>query len=142
MQTRAHGTASGRATPRASHDHGDAAVTASAVAAAFSASTQMEKTEKEQLTELANPVTDAYSDLTLQDRFPTRWAKIRNDYKEPFAEFLGTCILILFGNGVNCQVVLSKLTQGSYLSISHGWGIGVMCGVYAAGGISGAHLSP
>jgi hypothetical protein len=76
------------------------------------------------------------------DQFPNRWAKIRNDYKEPFAEFWGTCILILFGNGVNCQVVLSKLTQGSYLSISHGWGIGVMCGVYAAGGVSGAHMSP
>jgi aquaglyceroporin related protein len=40
------------------------------------------------------------------------------------------------------QVVLSNLTQGSYLSISFGWGIGVMCGVYTAGGISGAHLNP
>jgi aquaglyceroporin related protein len=38
--------------------------------------------------------------------------------------------------------VLSNLTQGSYLSISFGWGIGVMCGVYVAGGISGAHLNP
>lgn len=38
--------------------------------------------------------------------------------------------------------MLSNLTQGSYLSISFGWGIGVMCGVYVAGGISGAHLNP
>jgi len=29
-------------------------------------------------------------------------------------------VLIIFGNGVNCQVVLSNLTQGSYLSISFG----------------------
>lgn len=27
--------------------------------------------------------------------------------REPFAEFLGVAILIMFGNGVNCQVVLS-----------------------------------
>lgn len=33
--------------------------------------------------------------------------------------------LICFGNGVNCQVVLSELVKGSYLSISFGWGIGV-----------------
>lgn len=51
-------------------------------------------------------------------------------------------ILIIFGNGVNCQVVLSNLTQGSYLSISFGWGIGVMFGVYACGGISGGHINP
>lgn len=27
--------------------------------------------------------------------------------KEPLAEFFGTMILIIFGNGVDCQVVLS-----------------------------------
>ena len=27
--------------------------------------------------------------------------------REPFAEFLGVAILIIFGNGVDCQVVLS-----------------------------------
>jgi len=70
------------------------------------------------------------------------WARLRRRFKEPFGEFIGTMILIIFGNGVNCQVVLSRLTQGSYLSISFGWGIGVMFGVYAAGGISGAHLNP
>lgn len=124
------------------HDHAGPAITSSAVAAAFSASSQMEKHEKGELTELSvGP--DGFSDIAGgPPQFPNRWAKIRNDYKEPFAEFLGTAILIIFGNGVNCQVVLSNLTQGSYLSISHGWGIGVMAGVYAAGGISGAHLSP
>lgn len=99
----------------------------------------MEKHEKGELTEVS-ALPDAYGDMG--PVFPNRWAKIRNKFKEPFAEFIGTAILIIFGNGVNCQVVLSNLTQGSYLSISHGWGIGVMAGVYAAGGISGAHLSP
>ena len=56
-------------------------------------------------------------------------ARLRYRYREYFGEFIGTMVLIIFGNGVNCQVVLSKLTQGSYLSISHGWGAGVMFGV-------------
>jgi aquaglyceroporin related protein len=28
--------------------------------------------------------------------------------REPFAEFLGVAILIIFGAGVNCQVLLSS----------------------------------
>lgn len=35
---------------------------------------------------------------------------MQEQYKEYFAEFLGTMILIIFGNGVNCQVVLSSVT--------------------------------
>lgn len=31
--------------------------------------------------------------------------------REPFAEFLGVCILIIFGTGVDCQVVLSGDTK-------------------------------
>lgn len=141
MQSRV-GLASGAQTPhnRGSLDHSDPSATTSAVTAAFSG-TSMEKGEREHLSELTKGQ-DGFSEVAPAPVFPNRWAKIRNDYKEPFAEFLGTMILILFGNGVNCQVVLSRLTQGSYLSISHGWGIGVMAGVYAAGGVSGAHLSP
>ncbi|KAK9899035.1 aquaporin [Cystobasidium minutum MCA 4210] len=134
MQTR-HGAQTPIATLESNNG-----VSASAVSAALSGSS--EKAEKEQLTEVALPH-DGFSDVSLGgEPFPNAWAKFRNKYKEPLAEFIATAILIIFGNGVNCQVVLSKLTQGSYLSISHGWGIGVMAGVYAAGGISGAHLSP
>lgn len=53
-------------------------------------------------------------------------ARIRNKYKDYLGEFIGTMILIIFGNGVNCQAVLSNWEQGQYLSISFGWGIGVM----------------
>lgn len=137
MQSRVH---TGAATPITTLDPNHGGAHASAVAAALSASS--EKGEKEQLSEIAVPHADGYSDLAPSEAFPNAWAKFRNQYKEYLAEFIATGILIIFGNGVNCQVVLSKLTQGSYLSISHGWGIGVMAGVYAAGGISGAHLSP
>lgn len=70
-----------------------------------------------------------------------RWPRIRRLFREPFSEFLGTFILIMFGDGVVAQVVLSNGTKGNYQSISWGWGIGVMLGVYASG-ISGAHINP
>jgi len=69
------------------------------------------------------------------------WSRIRKFFREPFSEFFGVFILILFGDGVVAQVVLSGGTKGDYQSINWGWGLGVMLGVYASG-ISGAHLNP
>ncbi|KAK5943253.1 glycerol channel [Knufia obscura] len=69
------------------------------------------------------------------------WSRIRHQLREPFAEFFGTFILIMFGDGVVAQVVLSNGENGDYQSITWGWGLGVMLGVYT-GGISGAHLNP
>jgi MIP family channel proteins len=62
--------------------------------------------------------------------------------REAAAEFLGTFILIVFGVGVVAQTVLSRGANGSFLAINLGWGLAVMLGVYAAGGVSGAHLNP
>lgn len=70
------------------------------------------------------------------------WPRIRHVLREPFAEFFGTMVLILFGDGVVAQVVLSSGEKGAYQSISWCWGIGVMFGVYCSGGISGGHLNP
>ncbi|OXV05329.1 hypothetical protein Egran_06903 [Elaphomyces granulatus] len=69
------------------------------------------------------------------------WSRIRNDLREPLSEFFGTMILILFGNGVTCQVFLSGEKRGSYQSVSWGWGVGAMLGVYVSG-ISGGHINP
>ena len=57
------------------------------------------------------------------------------------AEFLGTFTLILFGVGVVAQTVLTPFTAGAQ-SIHWAWGIGVIMGVYVAGGLSGAHINP
>lgn len=60
------------------------------------------------------------------------------------AEFIGTLILILFGNGVVANVLLKK-TKGNdsgWIVISWGWGMGVAIAVYAVGHISGAHINP
>src|SRR5258705_8481229 len=64
------------------------------------------------------------------------------------AEFLGTLVLILFGNGVVAMVVLfgsgtpGEIVNGGFTNITLGWGLGVTMGVYVAGKISGAHLNP
>lgn len=68
--------------------------------------------------------------------------RIRHFLREPLAEMLGTMMIILFGDGVVAQVVLSSGEKGAYQSISWCWGIGVMFGVYCSGGISGGHLNP
>lgn len=60
------------------------------------------------------------------------------------AEFIGTAILILLGNGVVANVVLnrSKGQNGGWIVITVGWGLAVAMAVYAVGRISGAHLNP
>ena len=50
------------------------------------------------------------------------WSRVRNRCRIYFCEFLGTFILIMFGDGVVAQVVLSNGEKGEYQSISWGWG--------------------
>lgn len=73
---------------------------------------------------------------------PSRLA-IKNEHvRECLAEFLGTFILIAFGVGVNNEVSLNNQKNGTWLSINIAWGLGVMFGVHASDGVSGAHLNP
>jgi glycerol uptake facilitator protein len=60
------------------------------------------------------------------------------------AEFFGTMLLVLLGNGVVAGVVLKKTKSenAGWLTIVVGWGIAVTMGIYAVGRISGAHLNP
>jgi len=60
------------------------------------------------------------------------------------AEFIGTAILILLGNGVVANVVLTKTkgNNGGWIVITAGWAMAVGLAVYATGRISGAHLNP
>src|SRR5262249_1827379 len=62
--------------------------------------------------------------------------------REVLAEFLGTFVLIVFGVGVVAQVVLSRQTAGTYLSIHLAWGLAVTMGCYVSAGVTGAHLNP
>jgi glycerol uptake facilitator protein len=60
------------------------------------------------------------------------------------AEFVGTALLILFGDGVVANVLLNKSKghSGGWIVITAGWGLAVMVGAYSVGTISGAHLNP
>lgn len=69
------------------------------------------------------------------------WSEVRKTCQEGFSEFFATMIMILFGDGVVAQVSLSENEKGNYQSISWGWGLGVMLGVYV-GKKSGGHLNP
>lgn len=53
---------------------------------------------------------------------PLLWFKVRAYVRDAFSEFFGTMILILFGDGVVAQVLLSHDEKGNYQSISWGWG--------------------
>jgi|SRR5882672_2156407 len=60
------------------------------------------------------------------------------------AEFLGTMLLVLFGDGVVANVVLSrsKGQNSGWIVIAAGWAAGVTIAVYAVNALSGAHLNP
>jgi len=60
------------------------------------------------------------------------------------AEFIGTALLILLGNGVVANVVLPK-TKGhasGWIVISFGWAMAVFVAVWCTAAASGAHLNP
>jgi len=57
------------------------------------------------------------------------------------AEFLGTALLVLLGDGVVASVVLLE-KQADWIVITTGWGLAVALGVYLSGKASGGHLNP
>ena len=60
------------------------------------------------------------------------------------AELVGTMILVILGDGVVANHVLSK-TKGNgtgWVMITTGWGLAVAVAVYSVGRISGAHINP
>ena len=68
------------------------------------------------------------------------------------AEFLGTFVMIAFGEGVVAMAVAALnqsgrgaqifAASGDWLLITWGWALAVTFGVYIAGAVSGAHLNP
>jgi len=60
------------------------------------------------------------------------------------AELIGTMLLVILGDGVVANVVLSR-TKGQnsgWIVIATGWGLGVAMAVYAIGWVSSGHINP
>ena len=59
-------------------------------------------------------------------------------------EFIGTAILVLFGDGVVASKLMkkSKGENGGWVVVTLAWGLAVMLGVFISGPYSGAHLNP
>ncbi|KAJ1933892.1 aquaporin-like protein, partial [Linderina pennispora] len=88
--------------------------------------------------ELASAAPHAFYD-------PENWPlmKLRRAYREYLAEFFGTFILIMFGDGVVATVTFNTgNAQSSYINVTFGWGIGLAMALYCCMGISGGHLNP
>src|SRR5512133_3815340 len=67
-----------------------------------------------------------------------------NKMSATLAEFIGTALLVIFGNGVVANVVLSR-TKGNnsgWIVITAGWALGVFVGVFCSQRFSGAHINP
>ncbi|GHH84752.1 aquaporin [Streptomyces sulfonofaciens] len=74
---------------------------------------------------------------------------------ECLAEFLGTMVLVSFGDGVVAMAVAALpgsgrtsgpttffLGAGDWLLVTWGWAFAVAFAIYVAGGVSGAHINP
>jgi glycerol uptake facilitator protein len=59
------------------------------------------------------------------------------------AELVGTMLLIIFGDGVVANVLLtkSKGQNSGWIVIATGWAMAVLIGVYSTNGYSGAHIN-
>lgn len=81
-----------------------------------------------------------------------RWSWQQSTLGELVAEFLGTFVIIAFGDGAVAMVVAALnqsgrgakafASQADWLIIAWGWGFAVAFAVWVAGGVSGAHLNP
>lgn len=81
-----------------------------------------------------------------------RWGWQQSTVGELVSEFLGTFIIIAFGDGVVAMTVAALnqsgrgkvpfVAAGDWLLIAWGWGFAVAFAIWVAGGVSGAHLNP
>jgi glycerol uptake facilitator protein len=84
----------------------------------------------------------------MENQAVSRPAILSGLFGETIAEFFGTMILVLFGDGSVAVFGLFTNFNGptpfayTWPVIMFGWGLAVMLGIYVAGAISGAHINP
>lgn len=69
---------------------------------------------------------------------------LRSNMSPYIAEFIGTAILIILGDGVvaNVSLARSKGFNGGWIVVATGWGLAVALAVYSIGLVSGGHINP
>ncbi|EXJ91970.1 aquaglyceroporin like protein, other eukaryote [Capronia epimyces CBS 606.96] len=70
------------------------------------------------------------------------WGPVRQKFRQPLAEYLGTLVFMTIGLCGSVVRTTAEDDFGNLLSAYFAWGLGVMMGIYIAGGISGGHLNP
>ncbi|KIW18030.1 hypothetical protein PV08_02317 [Exophiala spinifera] len=88
---------------------------------------------------------DSYSQTDESDGEPPYynfWGRCRAPLRQPFAEFLGTLVFMTIGLCGSIVRMTAPDDYGNLLSAYLAWGLGVMIGIYVAGGVSGGHLNP
>ncbi|MEE6502968.1 hypothetical protein FKM82_004693 [Ascaphus truei] len=85
-----------------------------------------------------------YSNLTMKGNrsFKEKIALKNSLAKEALSEFFATCLLITIGCGCVAQTVLSRGTEGGFLTINLGFAMAVTMAIYVSGGVSGGHINP
>ncbi|KAJ9049166.1 Aquaporin-3 [Entomophthora muscae] len=74
---------------------------------------------------------------------PTASLRDQSSFREYFAEYIGTLVLVLCGTGASAQVLINRSARGTgFLTVNIGWSLGIVCGILLAGPVSGAHLNP
>ncbi len=87
-------------------------------------------------------------DLPSQEEQPrepetfNKWGRFRNNFRQPFAEFLGTLAFMIIGLCGSVVRTTATNDYGNLLTAYLVWGLAVMIGIYIAGGVSGGHLNP
>ena len=61
-------------------------------------------------------------------------------FKAYIAEFIGTCVLVVFGCGTACAI--SCEVTGGYLATAIAFGLVIVAMAYSIGNISGCHINP
>ncbi|TNN29433.1 Aquaporin-3 [Liparis tanakae] len=57
--------------------------------------------------------------------------------RQALAECLGTCVLVMFGCGAVAQLVLSRGSHGTFLTVNMAFGFAATLGILVSGRISG-----
>ena len=61
-------------------------------------------------------------------------------YKAYIAEFIGTCVLVVFGCGTACAIGCD--VPGGYLATALAFGLVIVAMAYSIGNVSGCHINP